>query len=115
MTSITCLSGGEQGARGQVEVEAYLCETFALWTLHECDIRIRFVEVGLGIRGVAGHIGEGPVGGLFWRGKDNGRGLWRNVSVTSKGVHEGENLGRGDGREEGGGAWGRSADIKRRG
>jgi hypothetical protein len=70
-------------------VEAYLCEAFALWARHECDIRIRPVKVRLGIRGVAGDIGEGRVGRLIWRGKSDGRGLWRNITGTSKRVHEG--------------------------
>lgn len=70
-------------------MEAYLCEAFALWTLHECDIRIRLVKVRLGIKGIAGDIGEGWVGRLVWRGKGDGRGLWRNITGTSKGVHEG--------------------------
>lgn len=69
----------------------YLCEAFALWALHECDIWIRSVEVRLGIRGIAGDIR----GGLVWRGEGDGRGLWGDISGTRKRVHEKEGDPRG--------------------
>ena len=63
----------------------YLCEALAFWALHECNIRIGSVEVGLGIRGIAGDIR----GGLVLRGKGDGWRLWRDISGTRKRVHEG--------------------------
>ena len=77
----------ERGARRQVE--AYLCEAFALWTLHKCDVWIRLVKVRWGIWGIAGDIGVELVGGLVWGGKGDGRRVRGNISGTSKGVHEG--------------------------